>query len=161
MMARMFQRILAAVDGSEHARQALAHAAELANLGGGSLTVIAVAPDPSAWLLGSGYGGMVAPFNLDELAAETREQYSKMLDRAVSDLPGDTQAEKVLAHGDAAHAILNQVESGHHDLVVMGSRGRGELRSLLLGSVSHGVLQASPVPVLVVHVGNDRHRPGP
>ena len=46
--------------------------------------------------------------------------------------------------------VAIEVERGGHDLVVMGSRGRGDVKALLLGSVSHHVLYASPSAVLVV-----------
>jgi hypothetical protein len=51
---------------------------------------------------------------------------------------------------------MRQIQQGHHDLVVMGSRGRGAVRSALLGSVSHYVLHHSPVPVLILHAERSR-----
>jgi len=43
------------------------------------------------------------------------------------------------------------VKRGADDLVIMGSRSRGDVKALLLGNVSHHVLHASPSAVLVVH----------
>ena len=65
----------------------------------------------------------------------------------------------VLSKQPVLRALLRQIEAGHHDLVVVGSRGRGGVRSALLGSVSHYVLHHSPVPVLIVHAHPSSHQP--
>jgi nucleotide-binding universal stress UspA family protein len=144
----MFRRLLVAFDGSSHAQRALAEAIELAQTNSGTLTVIAVAPQPSFWVFSS----YDAPINVDRVSIEIERSYQAMLDGAVRTVPADLPVIKILKRGPAGPAIVDEANAGGHDLVVMGSRGRGELRSLLLGSVSHHVVQASHVPVLVVHL---------
>lgn len=148
----MFHNILVAIDGSDHARRALAEAADLAVAMNARLTLIASIPDPSPWVASGAYA---APTLLDSLGEAAEREYDSLLLGAVESLPEGLPAERVLTHGAPGPKIVERVAAGRHDLVVMGSRGRGGLRSLMLGSVSHHVLHASPVPVLVVHADDD------
>lgn len=143
----MFRRLLVAFDGSPHAQQALTEAIDMAQTNRGTLTVISVAPEPSVWAM-SGYD---VPIDVDRVSKQFEREYQSMLDGAVSCIPGDLPVTKILKQGAPGREIAGEANVGNYDLVVMGSRGRGELRSLLLGSVSHRVLQASHLPVLVVH----------
>ena len=149
----MFHNILVAIDGSPHAERALAEAVDLAQRANAKLTVMTSVPDASSWLLsGAAYSGGV---DFEALARETEQEYAKLLDDAVDGLPKDLSVTKLLARGRPGQTILDRLHSGDHDLVVMGSRGRGEVRAVLLGSVSHQVLNASPAAVLIVHASPD------
>jgi nucleotide-binding universal stress UspA family protein len=75
----------------------------------------------------------------------------ELLDRSVEAASGDVtdvRIERVLVSGSAADAILNAAERA--DAVVVGSRGVGGFRGLLLGSVSHQVAHHAACPVVVV-----------
>lgn len=55
----------------------------------------------------------------------------------------------VQEHGDVRQAILHQIKKNEIDVTIMGSRGRGTLKSVILGSVSTYIVQHSPSSVLV------------
>jgi nucleotide-binding universal stress UspA family protein len=153
----VFRRMLVPIDGSADADRALAEAADLAVTANGVMTVMTVIPS-SAWALGGGFGAYIPPETVRDVDEQVERGYQEMLDAAVARLPGEISVMKRVVRGRPASAIVEEAKRGNHDLVVMGSRGRGEVSSLLLGSVSHDVLQTSPVPVLVVHAhAPERH----
>lgn len=147
----MFRNILVAVDGSPHSAQALSEAIDLATLNHGRLTILTAVPHPPAWAATPG-----AAVACGQLTDELERESTEVLADAVNRVPESVPVTKILTHDPVRAALLEHVASGHHDLLVMGSRGRGALRASLLGSVSHYALNHSPIPVLIVHTEEDR-----
>ena len=141
----MFHNILVAVDGSPHADEALVQAIDLAKCEHTRLTLITATPETPASVY-------MAPGDwVGELMEQRRACAEAALRRACDRVPADLPVTTVLTDQPVRAALMCQIKEGHHDLVVMGSRGRGAIRSSLLGSVSHYVLHHSHVPVLIVH----------
>jgi nucleotide-binding universal stress UspA family protein len=141
----VFHNILVAVDGSPDADQALAEAIDLAVAEHTRLTLVTGVAElpPTAYLMPGEETG--------QLLENAHAQAEAILRQATERVPSDLPVTTVLCDRPIRCALLNQIKTGGHDLVVMGSRGRGAVRSALLGSVSHYVLNRSRVPVLIVH----------
>jgi nucleotide-binding universal stress UspA family protein len=144
----MFRNVLVAIDGSPDSDRALGEAIDLAESEHARLTVFSavVAPPAVAYAGVSGVATLL-PTLLREAEADTEA----ILRTAVERVPDHVSVSTVLSSEPVRPALLRQIKTGHHDLLVMGSRGRGGVRSALLGSVSHYVWHHSPVPVLIVH----------
>lgn len=152
----MFRNILVAVDGSQHAERALNEAIELANAAKGRLTILTAVPRAPAWASTPAVVAACQPLG-DELEREA----GKILRDAEKRVPRDLPVTTILTPKPIRRALLTQISAGRHDLVVMGSRGRGAFSASLLGSVSHHVLHHSPVPVLIIHTeGHCDHAEG-
>jgi nucleotide-binding universal stress UspA family protein len=144
----MFRNILVAVDGSTHADEALAQAIDLALSEHARLTLIAgVTGLPSA-----AYVGLSGPA-FAVMQADARSSAEAVVRRARDRVPDDLPVTTILTDEPIRPALIEQIKRGGHDLIAMGSRGRGAIRAALLGSVSHYILHHTSIPVLIVHAG--------
>ncbi|MEA2384789.1 MAG: hypothetical protein QOH72_4760 [Solirubrobacteraceae bacterium] len=149
----MFHNILVAVDGSPHADRALSEAIDIARGSNARLTIITAVAEPKTGMtmaLAAGAAGAAA-----SLGPALLNEADRVVRAAADRVPDDISVTTILTEDPIRSAILKRVREGHHDLVVMGSRGRGAVRSAVLGSVSHHVLHHSPVPVLIVHADGE------
>ena len=138
------ETIVVGVDGSQQSLDALRWAVEEALLR--SAKVVAL----HAWSVPqtvTAYGALNMPVNeLDALQKAARE----LLDTAIAGAAPDTSVEilPVTVEGTPAAALVAAAQDA--DLVVVGSRGFGGFKGLLLGSVSQQVAHHAPSPVVVI-----------
>ncbi len=135
--------VVVGVDGSPISTEAVTHAFQAADTRGTTLVAV---HSYGGFAGGAFYGqGEEALRRLnDEAAASLGSQLAGHSE----DYP-DVEVESAIVAGDAAPAIVGA--AGDAQLIVVGSRGRGGFRGLLLGSTGQAVLQVAPCPVLVVH----------
>src|ERR1700742_4241964 len=141
-MSGAYRNILVAYDGSPAAAAALDQAVALAHSEHALLTLMTVVRPPN---------GMATIAGGEPLARGVHDAYEQCLREATDRVPDDIGVTHVIVDGIPALKILEQAKKGRHDLIVMGSRGRGRIAGGLLGSVSAEVLHAAKVPVLVTH----------
>lgn len=145
--------ILICYDGSADARAAIDEAGKL--LGGQTATVLTVW-QPFAELLAEtplGFGLAPGVLNIEETDNASREAAQRLAAEGAElarQAGFNAQARQSVRLETTAHAILAEAESAGARAIVMGSRGLTGLKSLLLGSVSHAVLQRADRTVIVV-----------
>jgi nucleotide-binding universal stress UspA family protein len=142
-------KILIAVDGSPAALRGVRFVARLASqLSERTITLLYVRPSHAAAVVSVGAPGPLPEaqleHELDAVEHEILAEASQTLREA------GLEARERLETGIAGTTICRVAEEDGFDLVVLGSRGHGELKSLLLGSTSDAVLHGAHCAVLVV-----------
>jgi nucleotide-binding universal stress UspA family protein len=136
----MYEKILAAVDESEVADRVLAAASDLASLSHGEVFVLHLREREAS------------KFGVTSI--ETSSDAQSVVDEGVQKLTtAGVKASGTVRDslfGFAAREIISEADSRDAGVIVMGSRGRGDMAGLLVGSTTHKVIHLANRPVLVV-----------
>lgn len=132
----LYQKILVPIDGSDHSKRALAEAIRIAKMTNGNITLLNVQSNRSR----------ITPAN----QAITDAKNSIVLNDGSRLVKAEgVPVETLLLEGSVVDQIVKTAKDGIFDLIVVGARGLSKFEELLLGSVSHGVVEKSPCPVIV------------
>lgn len=138
----MFEKILVAFDGSEHAQRAARIAGDMARREKNAELWLVCAMDMVPNELGKPY--------IDQLITERTRIGTGLLTRAKELIGAKVSIHEELLFGSPAESIMNVANSRKCDLIIMGTRGLGGLKGLLLGSQIQKVISLSNIPVLAV-----------
>lgn len=142
----MIKKILVPVDGSLGSDRAVAQAISIASSCNAKIFFLYVANINQL---------AINAYLSDAILAAVKKAGQVILDRAENMMPSDIEYETFSETGSPAVTILDFEERLGVDLIVMGSRGLGLIKGVLLGSVSQYVVEQSKCPVLVVKSGGD------
>jgi len=146
----MFDKILVALDGSEHAQKALETAVKLAQRCDGELMLFH-AIQLSA--LRGDFHAMVTPAARKIYRGLGREQGEAILDSAektAKEMGLKKIVRSIVESDSTAQSILTAADSAGVNLLVVGTRGLTGLREMAMGSVAHKITSAAKCPVMIV-----------
>lgn len=173
------KRIITAVDGSRSAQRAVEAAGDLARTYGAELHLVHVVgsgavppalarmaevehltetprPSSAGGDVANVFGNLAMAARSPDSPAVAREIHQAIGERllqkaaALARDNGAGAVEVMLRDGHPAREIVNAAEQINADLIVLGTRGLSEIKGLLLGSVSHRVIQLAPCSCLVI-----------
>ena len=129
------------MDGSAFSSAAARHAIHLAKACNAELTAFYAI-----------HTNRAKPLSAESIEKEKARQAKLCFDEArlLAEKAGIKMESRVSASRSVVDAIIEEIESGDYDLVVVGSHGLSGFKKLLLGSVTEAILKHKPCPVLVV-----------
>jgi nucleotide-binding universal stress UspA family protein len=136
------RKILCPVDFSDLSKKALRISRELSDAFSSDLQVMHVLPEFAM-------KKMKIPAGRGRAVKDLYEQEKMRFDGFLSVSSPDTQG--VMEQGEPHKRIVALAREKDSDLIVIGARGLGFIRGMLIGSVTDAVLKSSPCPVLVIH----------
>ncbi len=136
------KKMLCPVDFSEHSKNALNVAIQLKDILSAKLDILHVSQD---YMINK----MVKSQEKDRALKDLKEKAKESLNSFVKDL--SIKEERYIDEGEPSKKIITFLKERDIDLVVMGARGLGLIKGMLIGSVTDAVLKSSPCPVLVIH----------
>lgn len=147
------------IDGSESADLAVDFAVARARLTHRPLTLVhALSPMETVWLAPVGLSpSMGTGVGLEALESQARELLAEVHSEVTARAP-DLEVHDVLGFGDPRQVLLDV--AARSSVVVLGSRGRGPVASLLLGSVAVGVSHHVTCPLVVLRPSDGAERSG-
>jgi nucleotide-binding universal stress UspA family protein len=127
----MYKKVLVPVDGSDHSKRALQEAIKLAKMTQGTITLVHVTPKGHA-------------------TSQPASHSQSILDDGQKLVQTEgISADTVLLEGKVVEEIVRTAKEDAFDLIIIGARGLSKFEELMLGSVSHGVTENAPCPVIV------------
>jgi nucleotide-binding universal stress UspA family protein len=139
------KKILVPFDGSAHANEAAAFAADLARKYDAALTLLYV-DHAVSYAMPEAY-----PFSRSKLLADIQVSYERDVEaRHTALAAGAPRVDSITQRGIPAAEILRCANDDDYDLIVMGTHGRAGITRVFLGSVAEDVLRSAPCPVLTI-----------
>lgn len=157
----MYEKILVAYDGTEQAKKALETAIKFAKVFNSKIHLLTVIPEliiPVFPDEGYGVGYPTIPVkgvkkDITDYSDKAEEIYGKILnlafEEAVENHP-EVEVIPKLSEGRPSTVIVEMAETEDVDLIIMGSRGLGSVRGIILGSTSRRVVDTCERPIMIV-----------